>query len=169
MKDAITISVKDGLVSTSYEPKTSENIARKLNQLKMHLGVTWYGVAEVLGLQPTEGSVRLFKRWARDPSMSSYREMPENQWKLLLAIVDGQSGISNVSMETSNRMARIKGLTDQMAKLLSEIEYRYTALASFDSSKHELETIRTEIVDAQDNIEWMKLEFEYLTKGYKSV
>ncbi|MEZ8082829.1 hypothetical protein [Enterovibrio norvegicus] len=90
---AITITVDSGEVYLSYEEKTGENIEKRLRQLKDSLGVTWYGVAVVLDMQPTEGSVRLFKRWARDPSMASFQEMPESKWKLLLTLVDGQTGI----------------------------------------------------------------------------
>ncbi len=92
---AIKISVDGDNVKVTYEEKTSENIEKRLRQLKDALGVTWYGVAIVLNMQPTESSVRLFKRWARDPSMSSFQEMPESQWKLLLTIVEGQNSINN--------------------------------------------------------------------------
>lgn len=94
---AITITVDGGEVSVHYEEKTSENIEKRLRQLKDALGVTWYGVAVVLGMKPTEGSVRLFKRWARDPSMASFQEMPESQWKLLLTLIDGQEAIQSTT------------------------------------------------------------------------
>ncbi|ELV7517773.1 hypothetical protein [Photobacterium damselae] len=90
---AIKIHVENGLVTVSYEEKTAENITRRLNQLKEALNVTWYGVATVLDMKPTEGSVRLFKRWVRDPSMSSYQEMPESKWMLLLTLIEGQTAL----------------------------------------------------------------------------
>ncbi|EJE4183728.1 hypothetical protein M3890_004645 [Vibrio parahaemolyticus] len=90
---AIQIKVDDEQVSLIYEEKNGENIAKRLNQLKDALGVSWYGVAVVFGLKPTEASVRLFKRWARDPSYSSFQEMPESQWKFLLTLTEGQEAI----------------------------------------------------------------------------
>lgn len=91
---AIKIAVDGDNVSVQYEPKTAQNIEARLQQLKQSLGVTWYGVAVVFGLKPTEASVRLFKRWARDPSMASFQEMPESQWKVLLMLTDGQEPIT---------------------------------------------------------------------------
>ena len=93
---AINIKVNDGAVTVSYEEKTGVNISRRLNQLKSALGVTWYGVATVLDMKPTESNVRLFKRWCRDPLMASFQEMPEAKWKLLLTLVDGQHPIDRV-------------------------------------------------------------------------
>ena len=91
--NAIMINFDGDQITVSYEEKTAVNIEKRLRQLKEALGVTWYGVAVVLGMKANEGSVRLFKRWARDPSMSSFQEMPESQWKLLLTIVQGQKPI----------------------------------------------------------------------------
>ncbi|WP_229625226.1 hypothetical protein [Vibrio parahaemolyticus] len=90
---AIQIKVDGDQVSLIYEEKNGENIARRLNQLKDALGITWYGMAAVFGLKPTEASVRLFKRWARDPSLASYQEMPDSQWKYLLTLTEGQEVI----------------------------------------------------------------------------
>ncbi len=92
---AIKISVDNGIVTVNYEEKNAVNITKRLNQLKNNLGVTWYGVATVLDMKPTEASVRLFKRWVRDPAKSSsYQEMPEAKWMLLLTLIDGQDKIS---------------------------------------------------------------------------
>ncbi|RZQ33204.1 hypothetical protein [Vibrio vulnificus] len=91
---AIKVIVENGHVELSYEEKTPENIGKRLNQLKQHLGVTWYGVAKVFNMKPSESSVRLFARWQRDPSQASYQEMPENSWKLLLALLDGQDPLN---------------------------------------------------------------------------
>ena len=92
---AISIHIENGIVTVSYEEKSPENITKRLNQLKEALNVTWYGVATVLDMKPTEGSVRLFKRWARDPLLSSsYQEMPESKWKLLLTLIEGQTPIN---------------------------------------------------------------------------
>lgn len=87
---AIKLSVVDGKVAISYEEKTSKNIDKRLKQLKESLGVTWYGVAEVMGLKPTEASAKLLGRWGRDPSKSSFQEMPESQWKVLLMLTEGK-------------------------------------------------------------------------------
>lgn len=92
---AISVVVDDGVVRVFYEEKTAENIDRRLRQLKLALGVTWYEVATVLDMKNTEASVRLFKRWCRDPSMASFQEMPESKWKLLLTLVEGQNAIVN--------------------------------------------------------------------------
>lgn len=91
---AIKITVVDGNVELQYEEKTAKNIKARLNQLKNELGITWCGVALVFGLKPTDSSVKLFKRWSRDPSLSSSQEMPDNLWKLLLMLVEGQEKIA---------------------------------------------------------------------------
>ncbi|MGR2997558.1 hypothetical protein ABMY12_20685 [Vibrio vulnificus] len=90
-KSAVTVQVVDGKVSIIYEAKTPENIAKRLFQAKQELGVTWYGVASLLGLEPTENNVRLLSRWQRDSSARSAREMPENAWKNLLMLLEGQA------------------------------------------------------------------------------
>ena len=90
-KSAVTVQVVDGKVFISYETKTPETVAKRLLQAKQELGVTWYGVASLLGLEPTENNVRLLSRWQRDPSSSSAREMPENAWKNLLMLLQGQA------------------------------------------------------------------------------
>ncbi len=92
---AIEIKTEGKNVSIEYEPQSPENIERRLIQLKEALGVSWYGVAVIFDLKPTEASTRLFKRWARDPSMSSYQKMPESQWKVLLMLTSGQEKITN--------------------------------------------------------------------------
>ncbi|HGY0655662.1 TPA: hypothetical protein ACNUQQ_003088 [Vibrio cholerae] len=91
---AIKIIVNDDFVTLEYEEKNGQNIDKRLRQLKSTLGVTWYGVASVLGMKPTEASVRLFKRWCRSPDMASYQEMPESQWKVLLMLTIGQKPIT---------------------------------------------------------------------------
>lgn len=93
---AISIQIDNGIVTVVYEEKSPENVTKRLNQLKEALNVTWYGVATVLDMKPTEGNVRLFKRWARDPSLSSYQEMPESKWKFLLTLIDGQTPIDAI-------------------------------------------------------------------------
>lgn len=100
---AITIKVIDGQVTVLYEKKTSENIDKRLRQLKAALDVEWYGVATVFNLKPTEANVRLMRRWCRDPSKASYQEMPESQWKLLLTLTEGQPPIDTLSKESNNQ------------------------------------------------------------------
>ena len=93
---AINITVKDGKVSLDYEEKTLENIESRLKLLKQLLGTNWYGVAVIFNLEPTENNVRLMRRWYADPSkVANAREMPENSWKLLLAITSGQDSLTN--------------------------------------------------------------------------
>ena len=87
------MKVVEGKVFISYEAKTPENIAKRLLQAKQKLGVTWYGVASLLGLEPTENNVRLLQRWQRDPSKGSAREMPDARWIVLLTLVHGQTSI----------------------------------------------------------------------------
>lgn len=81
---------EEGNVSLEHEPKTAENIKARLDQFKELLGTTWYGVVAALGMKPTEGNVRLLRRWVRDPSMASFQEMPDSQWKFLLMLLEGQ-------------------------------------------------------------------------------
>ncbi|WP_425667831.1 hypothetical protein ACPUEJ_24355 (plasmid) [Vibrio tubiashii] len=89
---AIQITVSDdGKVSVSYEKKTRENIGRRLQQLEECLNIDKYGVAYLLNMQPNESGVRLMKRWQTDPSLTSFQEMPEHKWKLLLTLVEGQT------------------------------------------------------------------------------
>ena len=90
---AIQITVENGRVSLAYEAKTKENIGKRIEQLKHSLNTDLYGVAAALGLEPTESNTRVIRRYQRDPSQGSYREMPENQWKILLMLCDGQAAI----------------------------------------------------------------------------
>lgn len=91
---AIKINVSEsGRVSVSYEEKTSENIGRRLEELKHALRIDNYGVATLLNMKPNDSSVRLFKRWQTSPENTSYQEMPEHKWKLLLVLVEGQDPI----------------------------------------------------------------------------
>lgn len=87
---AIKITVDDGVVTLDYEAKTAENIGKRIEQLKAGLNTDNYGVCVALGLNPTESNVRLLRRYQRDQGQASYREMPENQWKILLMLCDGQ-------------------------------------------------------------------------------
>ncbi|GEK11920.1 hypothetical protein [Pseudoalteromonas peptidolytica] len=87
---AIKITVDDNVTTLNYEAKTAENIGKRIEQLKAGLNTDNYGVCVVLGLNPTESNVRLLRRYQRDPEQASYREMPENQWKILLMLCDGQ-------------------------------------------------------------------------------
>ncbi|WP_099609501.1 hypothetical protein [Vibrio coralliilyticus] len=87
---ALTIEVKEGKVSVSYEAKTASNIALRLKQLQKAFQIDEKGVLVMLDLKPTNQNVRLLKRWQMDTDTPSYQEMPEHKWKLLLILVLGQ-------------------------------------------------------------------------------
>lgn len=60
--DAIKITVKDKMLSIHYEESTPEKVRAYMNELKVRLGVTWFGICPIFGLEPNESNTRLMRK-----------------------------------------------------------------------------------------------------------